>query len=45
MNTVDSRDYLNFLAANGYSLAPVEEVITGERTAVEVYDGAADSAV
>jgi ParB family chromosome partitioning protein len=30
-------DYLKFLAANGYPLSPVEEVITGQRSADEVY--------
>jgi ParB family chromosome partitioning protein len=33
-----SGDYLRFLAANGYTLAPVEEVITGTRTAANTYD-------
>jgi len=33
-----SGDYLRFLAANGYTLAPVEEVITGTRTAAKTYD-------
>ncbi|MEX3655067.1 ParB N-terminal domain-containing protein [Mycolicibacterium fortuitum] len=31
-------DYLRFLMANSYELAPVEQVIVGERTADEVYD-------
>ncbi|WP_124711618.1 ParB/RepB/Spo0J family partition protein [Mycolicibacterium nivoides] len=31
-------DYLRFLVANSYELAPVEQVIAGERTADEVYD-------
>jgi ParB family chromosome partitioning protein len=31
-------DYLKWLAANGYTLAPVEEVIAGDKTADEVYD-------
>jgi ParB family chromosome partitioning protein len=31
-------DYLKFLAANGYPLSPVEEVITGQRKADSVYD-------
>jgi ParB family chromosome partitioning protein len=35
---VKSADYLRFLAANGYSLAAVEQVITGESTAEDVYD-------
>ena len=36
--SVTSGDYLRFLAANGYTLAAVEEVITGTRTAAETYD-------
>ena len=32
-----SGDYLRFLAANGYTLAPVEEAITGTRTASNTY--------
>jgi ParB family chromosome partitioning protein len=35
---VKAADYLKFLAAAGYSLAPVEEVITGDKTADDVYD-------
>lgn len=35
---VTSGDLLRFLAANGYNLAPIEQVVTGERTADEVYD-------
>lgn len=35
---VTSGDYLRFLAANGYTLSPVEDVIVGNRTADEVYD-------
>lgn len=35
---VTSGDYLRFLAANGYTLSPVEDVIIGNRTADEVYD-------
>ena len=35
---VKSADYLKFLAAAGYSLAAVEEVITGDATADDVYD-------
>ena len=31
-------EYLRWLADNGYPLAAVEEVITGARTADEVYD-------
>ena len=33
-----SGDLLRFLAANGYDLSPIEQVVTGERTADEVYD-------
>jgi ParB family transcriptional regulator, chromosome partitioning protein len=35
---VKSADYLKFLAAQGYTLSPVEEVITDERSADDVYD-------
>jgi ParB family transcriptional regulator, chromosome partitioning protein len=35
---VDSTDYLRWLADNDYTLAPVEEVITGNKTADEVYE-------
>jgi ParB family chromosome partitioning protein len=35
---VTSGDMLRFLAANGYTLSAVEEVVTGTRTAAEVYD-------
>jgi ParB family transcriptional regulator, chromosome partitioning protein len=31
-------DYLKFLAANGYPLAPLEEVITGQRKPDSIYD-------
>lgn len=31
-------DYLRWLAANGYTLATVEEVMTGDKTADEAYD-------
>jgi ParB family chromosome partitioning protein len=31
-------DYLKFLAAQGYTLSAVEEVITGQRKADKVYD-------
>ncbi|MFC6130161.1 ParB/RepB/Spo0J family partition protein [Mycolicibacterium llatzerense] len=31
-------DYLKFLVAQGYTLAPIEEIITGERTSDQVYD-------
>jgi ParB family chromosome partitioning protein len=37
-HSVTSGDYLRFLAAKGYTLAPVEEVITGTRTAANTYD-------
>ena len=33
-----SGDYLRFLAANGHTLAEVEEVVTGTRTADDAYD-------
>ena len=33
-----SRAYLAFLTANGYTLAGIEEVIVGTRTAEELYD-------
>lgn len=33
-----SGDLLRYLADNGYALSPIEQVITGERTADEVYD-------
>ncbi|WP_018604284.1 ParB N-terminal domain-containing protein [Mycobacterium sp. 155] len=33
-----SREYLQFLAANGYTLSAVEEIITGVRSADEVHD-------
>jgi ParB family chromosome partitioning protein len=36
--SVTCGDYLRFLAANGYALSAVEEVVTGTRTAAEVYD-------
>jgi ParB family transcriptional regulator, chromosome partitioning protein len=36
--TVTSGDYLRLLVANGYVLSAVEEVVTGTRTAAEVYD-------
>jgi ParB family transcriptional regulator, chromosome partitioning protein len=35
---VTSGDYLRVLVANGYALSAVEEVVTGTRTAAEVYD-------
>jgi ParB family chromosome partitioning protein len=35
---VKSGEYLKFLAEQGYTLAPVEEVITGDKTADSVYD-------
>jgi hypothetical protein len=31
-HTVTTCDYLWFLSANGYTLGPVEEVMTGART-------------
>ena len=36
--SVTCGDYLRFLAANGYTLSAVEEVVTGTRTADAVYD-------
>ena len=36
--SVSSGDYLRFLAANGHTLAEVEEVVTGTRTADDAYD-------
>ena len=35
---VGAREYLAFLADNGYQLSDVEQVITGAKTADEVYD-------
>lgn len=35
---VTGGDYLKFLVAQGYTLSPVEEIITGERTSDQVYD-------
>jgi ParB family chromosome partitioning protein len=35
---VTSGDYLRVLVANGYALSPVEQVVTGTRSAAEVYD-------
>jgi ParB family chromosome partitioning protein len=35
---VTSGDLLRFLAANGYTLSAVEEVVTGTRDSEEVYD-------
>jgi ParB family chromosome partitioning protein len=32
-----SADYLRFLAANGYTVSPIEQVVTGERDADAVY--------
>jgi ParB family chromosome partitioning protein len=37
-HSVTSGDYLRFLAANGHTLAEVEEVVTGTRTADDAYD-------
>jgi ParB family transcriptional regulator, chromosome partitioning protein len=34
---VTSGDYLRFLAANGHTLADVEEVVTGTRTPDDAY--------
>jgi ParB family transcriptional regulator, chromosome partitioning protein len=34
---VNSADYLHWLADNDYSLAPVEEIVTGTKDAEEVY--------
>jgi ParB family chromosome partitioning protein len=36
--TVTTREYLELLVANGYQLADVERVITGEMTADDLYD-------
>jgi ParB family chromosome partitioning protein len=36
--SVTGGDYLRFLVANGYTLAAVEEVVTGTRTAADAYD-------
>jgi len=36
--SVTSGDYLRFLAGNGHTLAEVEEVVTGTRTADDAYD-------
>ena len=36
-HTVTTRDCLSFLSANGYTLCPVEEVMTGARTSEGVY--------
>ncbi|MUL78833.1 ParB N-terminal domain-containing protein [Mycolicibacterium sp. CBMA 226] len=35
---VTGGDYLKFLVSQGYTLSPVEEVITGARTSDQVYD-------
>ncbi|MUL48408.1 nuclease [Mycobacterium sp. CBMA293] len=35
---VTGGEYLKFLVSQGYTLSPVEEVITGERTSDQVYD-------
>ena len=37
-HSVTSGDYLRFLAANGHTLAEVEEVVTGTRTADDAYE-------
>jgi ParB family chromosome partitioning protein len=36
-HSVKPADYLTFLAANGYPLSAVEEVITGQRSSDDVY--------
>jgi ParB family chromosome partitioning protein len=36
-HSVRPADYLKFLAANGYPLSPVEEIVTGARSVNEVY--------
>ena len=36
--SVTSGDYPRLLAANGYTLSAVEEVVTGTKTSDEVYD-------
>lgn len=36
-------DYLKFLADNGYTLSDIEQVITGEQTADQVFDALSDS--
>lgn len=38
VSSLKPSDYLKFLAANGYPLSPVEEIITGQRKADSVYD-------
>jgi ParB family chromosome partitioning protein len=43
-HSVRPADYLTFLAANGYSLSPVEEVITGARSADELFGEVAAAA-
>jgi ParB family chromosome partitioning protein len=43
-HSVRPADYLKFLAANGYPLSPVEEVVTGQRSADEVYGEVAAAA-
>ncbi|KUI34195.1 ParB N-terminal domain-containing protein [Mycobacterium sp. GA-2829] len=35
--TPGAAEYLRFLAGHGYPLAPIEQVVTGERTADDVY--------
>jgi ParB family transcriptional regulator, chromosome partitioning protein len=37
LDFVKSADYLKFLAANGYPLAPVEQVIIGDHSSDAVY--------
>ena len=36
--SLTSGDYLRFLAANGHTLAEMEQVVTGTRTADDAYD-------
>ena len=35
---VKPREYLKFLAAQGYTLSAVEEVMTGDRSVASVYE-------
>jgi ParB family chromosome partitioning protein len=42
--TPGAAEYLRFLAANGYALAPIELVVIGERSAEDVYRAATASA-
>jgi len=36
--SVGTAEYIAFLAANGYELSDIERVITGERTADDLYE-------